>query len=77
VFDRMHETDEKRFLESLFHTIQDGLIVLDLEFNIVLANRWMERRYSSKMPLRGKKCYAALHGRPDGQIAYLRSPEFI
>jgi diguanylate cyclase (GGDEF)-like protein/PAS domain S-box-containing protein len=65
VFDRMHETDEKRFLESLFHTIQDGLIVLDLEFNIVLANRWMERRYSSKMPLRGKKCYAALHGRPD------------
>jgi diguanylate cyclase (GGDEF)-like protein/PAS domain S-box-containing protein len=65
VIDRAQEADQERFLEALFHTIQDGLIILDLEFNIILANRWMEQRYSSQMPLRGKKCYAALHGRHD------------
>ena len=65
VIDRVQETDEERLLEALFHAIQNGLIVLDLEFNIILANRWMEQRYSSQMPLRGKKCYAALHGRHD------------
>ena len=61
----MPQTDQERLLEALFHTVQDGLIVLDLDFTIVLANEWMERRYSSQMPLRGKKCYAALHRRQD------------
>jgi diguanylate cyclase (GGDEF)-like protein/PAS domain S-box-containing protein len=65
VIDRILQTGDEQLLGALFNTIQDGLIVLDLEFNIVLANRWMERRYSSRSPLRGKKCYGALHDRHD------------
>jgi diguanylate cyclase (GGDEF)-like protein/PAS domain S-box-containing protein len=63
VINRMLETDRERLLEAVLHAVQDGLIVLDLDFNIVLSNAWMDRRYFSKAPLRGKKCYEALHGR--------------
>ncbi len=63
--DRVTRQSVGRILEAMFDAIQDGLIVLDLDFNIVLANGWMERRYSHEMPLQGKKCYVALHGRRD------------
>jgi len=52
----------ERFLSSIFTSIQDGLSILDNEFNIVRVNPTMERWYSHAMPLVGKKCYEAYHG---------------
>jgi len=53
----------ERFLSSVFSSIQDGVSVLDRDFNIVRVNPAMENWYSHKMPLVGKKCYDAYHSR--------------
>jgi two-component system, cell cycle sensor histidine kinase and response regulator CckA len=53
--------DNERFLQLVFDGITDGLCVLDTDFNILLANEFMERLYESEMPLVGKKCYEAYH----------------
>ena len=62
---RAEETlqDRERFLTSIFASIQDGISVLDNEYNIVRVNPAMERAYAQAMPLVGKKCYEAYHGR--------------
>ncbi|MGQ9586838.1 MAG: PAS domain S-box protein [Thermoplasmata archaeon] len=52
-----------RFLGSVFGSIQDGISVLDRDMNIVQVNSAMEKWYSHKMPLVGKKCYDAYRGR--------------
>ncbi|MCK4729045.1 MAG: sigma 54-interacting transcriptional regulator [Desulfobacterales bacterium] len=46
-----------RFLQSVFDAIQDGMTVLDCEFNIIRVNAWTEKMYACNMPLVGKKCY--------------------
>lgn len=51
------------FLSSVFSSIQDGISVLDKDLNILRVNQTMEDWYSHKMPLVGKKCYDAYHGR--------------
>jgi diguanylate cyclase (GGDEF)-like protein/PAS domain S-box-containing protein len=53
---------QKRFLSSIFSSIQDGICVLDKDMNIVRVNPVMEKWYAYNMPLVGKKCYAAYHG---------------
>jgi PAS domain S-box-containing protein len=53
----------ERFLSSLFSSIQDGISVLDKDLNILRVNQTIEDWYSHKMPLVGKKCYDAYHGR--------------
>lgn len=53
----------ERFLSNVFDSIQDGLSVLDKEMNIVRVNPVMEKWYAHAMPLVGKKCYEAYHGR--------------
>jgi PAS domain S-box-containing protein len=53
----------ERFLSSVFSSIQDGMSVLDNDLNILRVNQTMEDWYSHKMPLVGKKCYDAYHGR--------------
>jgi len=53
----------ERFLSSVFSSIQDGISVLDKDLNILRVNQTMENWYSHKMPLVGKKCYDAYHGR--------------
>lgn len=53
----------ERFLSSVFSSIQDGISVLDKDLNILRVNEAMEDWYSHKMPLVGKKCYDAYHGR--------------
>jgi PAS domain S-box-containing protein len=55
--------EDRRFLQNVFEAIQDGMSVLDCEFNIVRANPWMEKMYASQMPLIGKKCYKAYQKR--------------
>jgi len=53
----------ERFLSSVFSSIQDGISVLDKDLNIIRVNQTMEDWYSHKMPLVGKKCFDAYHGR--------------
>jgi PAS domain S-box-containing protein len=55
--------ENKRFLEAVFDSIQDGICVLDTELNILNINKTLEKWYSNKMPLKGKKCYEAYHDR--------------
>lgn len=55
--------EKEHFLSNIFSSLQDGLSVLDHEFNIISVNPVMERWYQESMPLEGKKCYEAYHGR--------------
>lgn len=55
--------EDRRFLQDVFEAIQDGMTVLDCEFNIVRANPWIEKMYAPQMPLVGKKCYRAYQRR--------------
>ena len=49
--------ENERFLQSVFDSIQDGISVLDTDLNILKVNTWMEKMYSTQIPLVGKKCY--------------------
>ncbi|MDO8536458.1 MAG: diguanylate cyclase [Candidatus Omnitrophota bacterium] len=53
----------ERFLSSVFSSIQDGINILDKDYNIVRVNPTMEKWYAHNMPLVGKKCYEAYHCR--------------
>ena len=53
----------ERFLSSIFYSIQDGLNILDKDYNIIRVNSTMEKWYAHNMPLVGKKCYEAYHCR--------------
>jgi len=53
----------ERFLSNVFSSIQDGICVLDKDLNILRVNQTMEDWYSHNMPLVGRKCYNAYHGR--------------
>ncbi len=55
--------EEESFISSVFNSIQDGISVLDNELTIVRVNPAMERWYAHQMPLIGKKCFIAYHGR--------------
>jgi PAS domain S-box-containing protein len=55
--------ERERFLTSIFSSIQDGIRVLDHEYNILRVNQTMERAYAHAMPLVGQKCYEAYRGR--------------
>lgn len=56
-------TRSKRFLSSIFSSIQDGISILDKDLTIIHVNPTMERWYDFNQPLIGKKCYEAYHGR--------------
>lgn len=56
---------KEQFLRNIFSSIQDGLCVLDRDFNILSVNQAMEKWYSSALPLEGKKCYEAFHNRSE------------
>ena len=53
----------ERYLANVFACIQDGISVLDRDLRIVRVNAAMERWYAHAMPLVGKRCYEAYHGR--------------
>jgi len=61
--ERLQEAE--RFLNSVFTSIQDGISVLDNDMNIIRVNKAIERWYPHAMPLVGKKCYEAYHGRKE------------
>lgn len=57
--------ESQRFLASIFDTIQDGISVMDTEFNIIMANKTMDHWFAQTRPLIGKQCYEAYHGRSE------------
>ncbi|MBI4685570.1 MAG: PAS domain S-box protein [Nitrospirae bacterium] len=57
--------ESESFLRSIFDSIQDGISILDKEMNIISVNAVMEEWYAHNLPLTGKKCYEAYHGRKE------------
>jgi two-component system cell cycle sensor histidine kinase/response regulator CckA len=55
--------ESERFLADIFASIQDGIVVFDREYNIIRVNPAIEHWYAHALPLVGKKCFAAFHGR--------------
>jgi PAS domain S-box-containing protein len=55
--------ESERFLDNIFEGIQEGISILDKDMNIVKVNHAMKKWYSHMLPLVGKKCYQAYHGR--------------
>ena len=46
-----------------FDTICHGISVLDSDLNILLANKTVEKWHSHALPVLGRKCYEAYHGK--------------
>ncbi|MEW6183729.1 MAG: PAS domain S-box protein [Bacillota bacterium] len=57
--------DNEHFLSNVFESIQDGISILDTEFNLVRVNPTMERWYVHTTPLVGRKCWEAYSGRKE------------
>ena len=57
--------EKESFLSSVIGSIQDGLCVIDRDFNIIRVNTTVERWYSEAIPHIGKKCYAVFKGRTE------------
>ncbi len=53
--------ESKELLKGIFHSIQDGISVLDPDLTIRYVNPVMERWYCHNAPLTGKKCYHCYH----------------
>jgi len=53
----------ENFLTNIFASIQDGISIVDNNYNIIRVNPAMEKAYPQSLPLVGKKCYQAYHGR--------------
>lgn len=66
---KYHQTTEhalvesERFLASVFTSVQDGISVLSEDLTILRVNPAMDQWYPHAVPLVGKKCYQAYHGR--------------
>ena len=56
--------NNEQFLTDIFNNIQDGLIVLDSDFNIIRVNRAIENLPFTK-PMVGRKCYEVFHDRSE------------
>jgi PAS domain S-box-containing protein len=56
---------EAQFFASVFDCIQDGISILGKDYTILRVNQAMERWYAHAMPLVGKKCFEAYHGRKE------------
>ncbi|MDH7511326.1 MAG: histidine kinase dimerization/phosphoacceptor domain -containing protein [Clostridiales bacterium] len=57
--------ERERFLSSVFESIQDGISILDENYQIIRVNPAMEKWYAHASPLPGKKCYEAYHLRTE------------
>jgi len=55
--------ESEKFFQKVFNAMQDGISILDRDLNVVRTNVWMEKTYSDKMPLVGKKCYTVYQNR--------------
>ncbi|GAX60230.1 hypothetical protein SCALIN_C07_0041 [Candidatus Scalindua japonica] len=55
----------KKTLGAVFNGIQDGICIIDLEYNIIKANRTMEKWYSHSLPLVKQKCHNVFYGKSE------------
>ena len=55
--------ERRKRLSSAFDAICYGISVLDSDLNILLANKTVEKWYSHALPVIGRKCYEAYHGK--------------
>jgi PAS domain S-box-containing protein len=55
----------EHFLKDILDSIQNGISILDRDLHIIFVNKSMENWYAHSMPLAGKKCYEAYHGRTE------------
>ena len=56
--------DNQQFLTDIFNSIQDGMIILSLDFTIIRVNPALEKLPFVK-PMVGRKCYEILHNRSE------------
>jgi PAS domain S-box-containing protein len=59
--DRLMENE--KMLDDTFESIQDGISIIDTEFNILRTNSKMNEWYRVNTPLEGRKCYEVYHNR--------------
>lgn len=61
----MNLTDSRKsaLMEHVFDAAQSGILVLDQEFTILLANRSIEQRFGNGRPLTGQRCFEVLQSR--------------
>jgi DNA-binding CsgD family transcriptional regulator len=52
-----------KLLSSVFDAICHGISILDSDFNILLANKTVEKWHSHALPVIGRKCYEAYYGK--------------
>ena len=57
--------ESESFLDRVLDAVQDGISILDRDLNIIRVNRIMDEWYPHMVPLPGKKCYFAYHGRSE------------
>ena len=58
--------EKENFLQIVLDAIQDGISVLDTDFNVIRVNKIMREWYTHKLPFEGKKrCYEVYHGRSE------------
>ena len=57
--------ESARFLSNILSSIQDGISILDKDMKILMVNHTIKQWYSHALPLVGKKCYEAYHGRSE------------
>ncbi|MFW9867512.1 MAG: PAS domain S-box protein [Candidatus Thorarchaeota archaeon] len=55
----------ERFLSNIFSSIQDGICIIDKNYNIIRINPTMEKWYPHMVPIRGKKCYQVYQNRKE------------
>ncbi len=61
--------EKENFLQIVLDAIQDGISVLDTDFNIIRVNKIMREWYRHKLPFEGKKkCYDVYHGRSEACV---------
>ncbi|MFX1574721.1 MAG: PAS domain S-box protein [Promethearchaeota archaeon] len=57
--------EAEKFLSNIFNSIQNGICVLDADFNIISINPKIEEWFSSSKPILGKKCFQVLRDREE------------
>ncbi|MFW9820219.1 MAG: PAS domain S-box protein, partial [Candidatus Thorarchaeota archaeon] len=55
----------EKFLSNIFSSIQDGICIIDKNYNIIRINPTMEQWYPHMKPILGKKCYQVYQHRKE------------
>lgn len=55
--------EREQFLSGVLDSIQDGISIMSGDYTILRVNPTMEKWHAGKLPLVGRKCFEAYHGR--------------